>query len=59
VETELDLSDHSVRFGVERDPVLYGHLNDDVGNINGWPNFGNRYCVLCACFDFIIAVVQV
>jgi hypothetical protein len=35
VETKLDLGDRLVRFGVERDPVLYGQLNEDISNICG------------------------
>jgi hypothetical protein len=59
VETELDLGDHSAKFGVERDPVQCGHLNGDVCNLCGWKNFGNKSCVSCSCFDFIIVLVQV
>jgi hypothetical protein len=29
---ELDLGDRSMRFRVERNPALRGHLNRDVGN---------------------------
>jgi hypothetical protein len=29
VETKLDLGDRSMRFRVERDPSLCGHLNED------------------------------
>jgi hypothetical protein len=53
VETKLDLGDRSSRYGVERDPVLCGHLNGDVGNLCGWSNSGNKSCVSCACSDFI------
>jgi hypothetical protein len=35
VETKLDLGDRLVRFGVERDPVLYGQLNEDISNLCG------------------------
>jgi hypothetical protein len=54
VETELDLGDHSMRFVVERDPVLYGHLNGNVGNLCGYPNFRNKSCVLCSlCLSWL------
>ncbi len=33
----------------EKDLVLHGHLNGDVGNLCGLPNFGNKSCVSCAC----------
>jgi hypothetical protein len=49
VETELDLDNHSERISVERDMSLCELLNGDVGNICGWPNFGNKSCVFCAC----------
>jgi hypothetical protein len=35
VETELDLGDHSTRFGVKRNSALCRHLNGDVGNLYG------------------------
>jgi hypothetical protein len=47
VETELDLRDHSGRIRVERDPALCEILNGDVGNLCGWPYFGNNSCVFC------------
>jgi hypothetical protein len=46
VKNRIDLGDHSERFRVERNPVLYGHLNGDVG-IFVVLNFGNKSCVLC------------
>jgi hypothetical protein len=49
VETELDLSDHSDRFIVERDSALCELLNGDVGHLCGELNFGNKSCVTCAC----------
>jgi hypothetical protein len=47
VKNRIDLSDHSERFRVERNPVLCGHLNGDVG-IFMVLNFENKLCVLCA-----------
>jgi hypothetical protein len=35
VKTELDIGNHSMRFKVERDSILCGHLNGDVGNLRG------------------------
>jgi hypothetical protein len=49
VETNLDLGDRSKRIRVKRDPVLCELLNGDVGNLCGWPNFGNKSYVVCAC----------
>jgi hypothetical protein len=49
VKTELNLGNHSARIRVERDMSLCELLNGDVGNICGWPNFGNKSCVFCAC----------
>jgi hypothetical protein len=42
VETELDLGDRSERFRVERDQALCEHLNEGVGILYGWLNFGNK-----------------
>jgi hypothetical protein len=47
VKNRIDLGGHSERFRVERNPVLCGHLNGDVG-IFVVLNFGNKSCVLCA-----------
>jgi hypothetical protein len=47
VKNRIDLGGHSERFRVERNPVLCGHLNGDVGIIMVL-NFGNKSCVLCA-----------
>jgi hypothetical protein len=47
VKNEINLGGHSKRFRVERNPVLCGHLNGDVG-IFVVLNFGNKSCVLCA-----------
>jgi hypothetical protein len=47
VENWNDLGSHSERFRVERNLVLCGHLNGDVG-IFVVLNFRNRSCVLCA-----------
>jgi hypothetical protein len=44
---QIDLSGHSEKFRVERNPVLCGHLNGDVG-IFVVLNFRNRSYVLCA-----------
>jgi hypothetical protein len=49
VEIKLNLGDHSERFRVERDPALCELLNRDVGHLCGEPNFGNKFCVTCAC----------
>jgi hypothetical protein len=49
VETELDFGDRSERIMVERDLPLCELLNEDVGNLCGWPNFGNKSCVSSAC----------
>jgi hypothetical protein len=64
VETKLDLGDHSGRFGIERDLALCGHLNGDVGNLCGLPNFRNKSCVTCACllrftFHFLLKLILV
>jgi hypothetical protein len=47
VENRIDLGGRSKRFRVERNPVLYGQLNGDVG-IFVVLNFMNKSCVLCA-----------
>jgi hypothetical protein len=47
VKNRFDLGGHSERFRVERNPVLYIHLNGDVG-IFVVLNFGNKSCDLCA-----------
>jgi hypothetical protein len=47
VKNWIDLGGHSERFRVERNLVLCGHLNRDVG-IFVLLNFGNKSCVLCA-----------
>jgi hypothetical protein len=47
VENRIDHGGHSERFRVERNSVLCGHLNRDVG-IFVVLNFGNKSCVLCA-----------
>jgi hypothetical protein len=47
VENQSDLGGHSERFRVERNPVLLGHLDADVG-IFVVLNFRNKSCVLCA-----------
>jgi hypothetical protein len=47
VESRIDLGGHSERFSFERNLVLYGHLNGDVG-IFVVLNFGNKSCVSCA-----------
>jgi hypothetical protein len=36
-----------MRFGVERDLTLCGHLNGDIGNHCRVPNFRNKSCLLC------------
>jgi hypothetical protein len=47
VKNRIGLGGHSERFRVERNPVLYGHLNGNV-DIFVVLNFGNKSCVLCA-----------
>jgi hypothetical protein len=47
VENRIDLGAHSERFRVERNPVLCGHLNGDVGIVVVL-NFRNKSYVLCA-----------
>jgi hypothetical protein len=47
VENQIDLGGHSERFRVERNLILCGHLNGDVG-IFVVLNFRNKSCVLCA-----------
>jgi hypothetical protein len=50
------------RIRVERDPALCELINEDVGNLCGWPNFRNKYCIsLCllyllsaTCFVFFV-----
>jgi hypothetical protein len=44
---------------VERDPTLCEHLNGDVGNLCGWPNFRNKSCVsLCLLlFNFYCRIM--
>jgi hypothetical protein len=42
---------------VQRDPVLCELLNGDVGNLCGWPNFGNTFVSHCAsCIYFLLHV---
>jgi hypothetical protein len=40
------------RFRVERNQILCGHLNGDVG-IFVVLIFGNKFCVLCALITFL------
>jgi hypothetical protein len=47
VENQIDLGGRSERFRVERNPILCGHLNEDVA-IFVMLNFENKSCVLCA-----------
>jgi hypothetical protein len=47
VENWIDLGGRSKRFRVERNPVLCGHLNGDVG-IFVVLSFRNKSCILCA-----------
>jgi hypothetical protein len=43
---------------VERDPVLCELLNGEVGNLCGWPNFGNKFVSHCAsCIYFLLHVL--
>jgi hypothetical protein len=39
------------RIRVERDLALYELLNEDVGNLCGWPIFGNNSCVSLHLFS--------
>jgi hypothetical protein len=54
VKNRIDLGGHSERFRVERNPILCGHLNGDVG-IFVVLNFGNKSCVLCESLYFRIS----
>jgi hypothetical protein len=47
VKNRIDLGGHLERFRVERNPVLCGYLNGDVG-IFVVLNFENKSYVLCA-----------
>jgi hypothetical protein len=47
VKNQIDLGGHSERFRVERNSVLCGHLNGNIG-IFVVMNFRNKSCVLCA-----------
>jgi hypothetical protein len=47
VKNRIDLASHSERFRVERNPILCGHLNGDIG-IFVVLDFGNKSYVLCA-----------
>jgi hypothetical protein len=47
VNNRIDLGCRSEGFRVERNPVIYRHLNRDV-DIFIVLNFGNESCVLCA-----------
>jgi hypothetical protein len=40
------------RIRVERDPTLCELLNEDLGNLCGWPNFTNKSCVSICLFLF-------
>jgi hypothetical protein len=53
VKNWIDLGDHSERFRVERNPVLCGHLNGDVG-IFVVLNFENKSCILYAHIAFLL-----
>jgi hypothetical protein len=47
VENQIDHGGRSERFRDERNPVLFGHLNEEVG-IFMLLNIRNKYYVLCA-----------
>jgi hypothetical protein len=47
VKNRINLGGHSERFRVERNSILCGHINGDVG-IFMVLNFGNKSYVLCA-----------
>jgi hypothetical protein len=53
VKNWIDLGGHSERFRVERNPVLCGHLNGDVG-IFVVLNFRNKSRVLCAHITLLL-----
>jgi hypothetical protein len=53
VKNWIVISDHLERFRVERNPVLCGHLNGDVG-IFVVLNFENKSCVLCAHITLLL-----
>jgi hypothetical protein len=53
VKNWIALGGHSKRFRVERNPVLCGHLNGEVG-IFVVLNFRNKSCVLCAHIGLLL-----
>jgi hypothetical protein len=53
VKNRIDLGGHSKRFRIERNSILYGHLNGDIG-IFMVLYFGNKSCVLCAHFALLL-----
>jgi hypothetical protein len=53
VKNWIVISGHLERFRVERNPVLCGHLNGDVG-IFVVLNFENKSCVLCAHITLLL-----
>jgi hypothetical protein len=53
VENQIDLGGHSKRFRVERNLVLCGHLNIDIG-IFVVLNFRNKSYVLCAQITLLL-----
>jgi hypothetical protein len=60
VVTKLDLSDHSGRIMIERDPALCELLNGDIGNLCGWLNFGtNLVSLVLAYLDLLFVLAQV
>jgi hypothetical protein len=52
VKNWIDLGGHLERFRVERNPVLCGHLNGDIG-IFVVLNFGNKSYVLFAHISYL------
>jgi hypothetical protein len=53
VKNQIDLGGHLERFRVERNPVLCGYLNGDVG-IFVVLNFENKSYVLCAHITLLL-----
>jgi hypothetical protein len=53
VKNRVDLGGHSERFRVERNPVLCGYFNGNIG-IFVVLNFGNKLCVLCAHISLLL-----
>jgi low temperature requirement protein LtrA len=55
VKNQIDLGGHSERSRVERNPVLCGHLNGDVG-IFVVLNFGEKIMCLVCSYRYTVEV---